>query len=508
MDRMQKHNQRLLRDAIQEPRLITSINVSTGRQLRIVGTTWEDYWRECGPFAKEVAELKDAWLALIIGNFSGCLRSSFVQRYFQLLHACLACHVSGQNKHALLSRIVGFEIIRVSGTCDGSVAAVVNVRHPVYLLSKLPNPRAPDNPKYLPLVCTCGNTPAKNAVFWHYRRIPLIRTNGIQLFIYPPSEVDERPLSHTLIGHLFAALTPKCDPWVRERSQSLFDGVFSPLVDSSRVKRLHVLDLACGSAKVSMTLCRKAFSEHHKSFDLTLVDVIRSNKSIAKSFHRNIRTFGNVIFRRENLFQWIDRNAGRREVRFDAALLLKACNQFSRFSIEKISTQQANTFINSNVSDRKIGAQTAQPATLIKEGNISKIVHGIGRFAFKNGWVYRQFSSSDYFKAICAVMEGNVSANEDIFYVPLRKFDEKVLVLPSGRSLIAQLLTMTDQLIIEDADLLPCHLERHLAEFALVDLSVTDLTNQANRRGAAVYLISKRQTGWCCHESVITASAR
>jgi hypothetical protein len=78
-------------------------------------------------------------------------------------------------------------------------------------------------------------------------------------------------------------------------------------------------------------------------------------------------------------------------------------------------------------------------------------------------------------------------------YVPLRAFDDDVLVLPSGRSLIARLLTMANQLVIEDADLLPCHLARHFKQFALGDLFVTDLTDQARRRGAAVYLIERKQ---------------
>ena len=133
-----------------------------------------------------------------------------------------------------------------------------------------------------------------------------------------------------------------------------------------------------------------------------------------------------------------------------------------------------------------------RPAELIENNSLGKIQHGIGRFIFKNGWIFRQFSSSDYFKAIHVVMGGQLSADENILYVPLRAFDDDVLVLPSGRSLIAQLLTMANQLVIEDADLLPCHLERHFKRFALDDLSVTDLTDRAKRRGAAVYLIERK----------------
>jgi hypothetical protein len=88
-----------------------------------------------------------------------------------------------------------------------------------------------------------------------------------------------------------------------------------------------------------------------------------------------------------------------------------------------------------------------------------------------------------------------LSGGEDTLYAPRRVFDEDILVLPSGRSLIARLLTMANRLVIEDADLLPCHLEHHFRQFALGDLFVTDLTDEARRRGAAVYLIERKQHG-------------
>ena len=297
------------------------------------------------PLGREIAQLKAAWTALIAGNFAGSLRHDFVRTYFLLLRTCLDRHADGQNMLSVLRKIVGFETIRVSGDCGGSAAAIVSARHPVYLLSKLANPYAPENPKYLPVICPCGTLPEANSLYWHYRRIPLTRTGGIQLYVYPPAEVCNRPLSHALIGQLFASLTPRSDPWIRERSQSLFDGVFASLVARSAPRRLHLLDMACGSAKVTMTMCRKAFAAHQKSFDLTLVDVVRGNKAIANAFYRNPRVFGNVVFRRESLFEWVDKNSDKPEMRFDVALLLRACNLFSRFSIEEMSYREANALI-------------------------------------------------------------------------------------------------------------------------------------------------------------------
>ena len=319
--------------------------MTAGRRIRVASVTWDDYWGRCGPLAREIAQLKAAWTALIAGNYAGSLRRDFVRAYFLLLRTCLDHHACGQNVLSVLRKVVGFETIRVSGDCGGSAAAIVSARHPVYLLSKLARPHAPENPKYLPLICPCGNLPGVDALDWHYRRISLMRTDGIQLFVYPPAKVCNRPLSHALIGQLFTCLTPRSDPWIRERSQSLFVGAFAPLVARPASRRLHLLDMACGSAKVTMTLCRKAFAAHRKSFDLTLVDVVRGSRSIANAFYRNPRIFGNVVFRRESLFEWVDKNAGKSQVRFDVALLPRACNLFSRFSIEQMSCREANALI-------------------------------------------------------------------------------------------------------------------------------------------------------------------
>jgi hypothetical protein len=52
---------------------------------------------------------------------------------------------------------------------------------------------------------------------------------------------------------------------------------------------------------------------------------------------------------------------------------------------------------------------------------------------------------------------------------------------------------MANHLVIEDADLLPDHLEHHFKRFVLDELSFTDLTEQAKRRGATVFLVEKDQ---------------
>jgi len=83
-----------------ETRLITSIDVTAGRRIRVIGATWEEYWGQCGPFTREIAQLKAAWTALIAGNFASSLRPELVRAYFRLLRICLDGHACGHFRPA------------------------------------------------------------------------------------------------------------------------------------------------------------------------------------------------------------------------------------------------------------------------------------------------------------------------------------------------------------------------------------------------------------------------
>jgi hypothetical protein len=145
---------------------------------------------------------------------------------------------------------------------------------------------------------------------------------------------------------------------------------------------------------------------------------------------------------------------------------------------------------------RQTGAisSTADPARLIEANKLDKLHHRLWRSPFRNGTVFHQFSLSDYFRAVKAVLDGGAVGVEGMIYAPIRRFDEAALVLPSGRSLIGQLTTMANNILIEDSDLTASHLQRHINHFGLSDLSVTDFTDRRGRHGASVVVIGRRQS--------------
>lgn len=303
MNRLQRHNQRVLAKALDNPLLVTSIDVTSGRLLEVETPTWEEYWGDCGCVVEETRCLFGTWNALIEGGYSAEHRIPYVQAYFALLRRCLDEYSCGDVDPSVLRKVIGFETFPLSCNRELLAAGIFNIRNPAYLLSRVALPKAPEDPKFLPLICPSGSSPESSQLFCRYRRIGMLGHRRAQLFVYPPVDARYRSSSYRLIAELFASLTPKNDPWVHERVHLLFDGVFADLVAPLQGNRIQLLDVACGTARTTMGLCRKAFAKYGTSFDLTLVDVVRGARSVATTFYRHPRAFGNIVFRHESLFE-------------------------------------------------------------------------------------------------------------------------------------------------------------------------------------------------------------
>jgi len=493
LNKLQRRNQRLLAAALREPQLVTSIHVSNRRIIDVKTSPWREYWNGCDSLGRELERLHTAWSALIDGGYSAARRSSFVHAYFVALRVGLRRYLRCELELSVLRKLVGFETLSISGERDEQAAGLFSIRNPAYLLSRIALPKAPENPKFLPLICPPGGSTGAGSLFSHYRRIGISEGHRTDLFVYPPTEARYRSSSYWLIGELFASLTPKNDPWVRLRSRLLFEGVFAELVASLARKRIRLLDVACGSATTTMTLCRKAFAEHGTSFDLTLVDVMRGAPSIANAFHRHPRVFHDVIFRHQSLFDWIGKVSGDCSLHFDVALMLRICDVFSSFRIEQLSWHEAAALLRRDRAGLRLDPDVAHPAKLLEENKLHRVQQRLWRSPFRRGTVFHQFSLSDYFGGVQAVLGGEISGEDGTIYAPVRRFDESALVLASGRSLIAELMTLADRVVVEDSDLSASRLERHIVQFELKDLCIADMTNRRGGRGASVSVISRRE---------------
>lgn len=492
MNKLQRHNQRVIRDTLNQARLIRSIDVANGHVVEIQTQAWGGYWEGCGLPARELEQLNATWLALIEDEYSARRRDAFVRAYFALLHMGLEKRSRGEIGLHVLRKVVAFETFYVCGKRGSLAAGILNVRNPAYMLSRIASPNARDDPKYLPLICPFSGDAGTSGLYCHYRRISLGNSGNIQLFIYPPVEPSRQSVSYSLIGRLFKSLTAKNDPRVKKRSKVLFDCVFDKLLVGCKPDHIRLLDVACGSARLTVELCKKAFEHRQKSFDLTLVDVVRGNRSLAGAFCRNPSVFCNLVFRQESLFDWVEGHSNNPPFHFDIVLMLRVFDIFSRFHIETMSPHEMVTLIRRDRENIAFTNEMLAPAKLIESNMYHKIQHTIKRTRLRRGSMFYQFSLSDYFKVMYMVMGGKVDEGNDVVYVPIRRFDDNVFVLPSGRSLIGQLMEVADRIVIEDGDLRARHLRRHIDEFGLSTLRVTDMSDRQRMRGASLTLVDKR----------------
>ncbi len=257
MNRVQARNQRAIRRSLEDMKLICSVTVDAEHLISVERLDWDDHWNDCQPLAEQLASLKSSWIDLIGSVYAPRSYGRYVSAYFTLLKSCLSRVLRGEIGLPFLQKIIGFETFHIFDQDGHTVAGTINARNPAYLLSKVAQPKAFDDPKFLPLISPFINDSSASRLYCHYRRIPVANAASIQLFIYPPVGPLDQSGSYVLIGRLFKSLTSRNDPWVEKRSETLFDSVFDKLFEYCDCNEPRVLDLACGSARVVVDLCKK-----------------------------------------------------------------------------------------------------------------------------------------------------------------------------------------------------------------------------------------------------------
>jgi len=223
-----------------------------------------------------------------------------------------------------LHAILGFECAaaRWPDQPCASAAVTSNVRNPVYLLSKLLEPRAYDDPKFLLQITVWNPSQAKDkraSFFFHYRQIKIEKNEGVCLLVYPTVEASARPDSFTCIQNLVSGLTHKKDPRSRRRAKLISNGSIGPFFSSQLVSgrlrqtdQIKIADLGGGSGGVLREICERLITEYPhlvagKKFSCTVVDVkFRNPKWYAKNrrFRQNLSS---LRWEQSDYLSWINR---------------------------------------------------------------------------------------------------------------------------------------------------------------------------------------------------------
>ena len=492
LNRLHRHNQSVVIRALRQPVVFDSIHVDGRRVVNIHVSSWHEYWDGCESLPQSLARLRASWTEFIQHGHSPSYRAPYVHAYFRLLEDALAAFCRDEIDASFFAKVVGFETFAITGDQEQPVAGVFNARNPVYLLSRIRQPQAPEDPKFLPVICLPREIDDGSGLFCHYRRIGILESRRTELFVYPPSELRSCSSACRLISELFAALTPVNDPWVNERSQLLFEGAFSDVIACFAGQHVQLLDVACGSAKLTTSLCRRASARHGTSFDLTLVDVVRASRSMADTIIRCPGTFGNVVFHHEDFFDWIDNADPASLPHFDVILMLRAYDLFADIRIERLSWHEAAALAYRD-HGTVLARDVTRTAELLNQHRLDEIQHRLRRSVYRGGELFHQFSLSEYFRAIYTLLTHEIPSDDGVVYAPIRRFDESSLILASGDSVIEKLLTLGTQVLFEDSQLSADRLRRHIAKFGVSRCFVKDMRFRRGGRGTHVSIVGRQE---------------
>ncbi len=133
--------------------ILYGIKVNIDGKLRAQSISWKEYWSsfqvQMSPVVSRLLEaLRVARREYIFSGFSLPLARSYCHAYFSLLHLVLREWENLPDGNHLLHAILGLEctMLRWPDQDLPSAAVTSNVRNPVYLLAKLREPRAYDDP--------------------------------------------------------------------------------------------------------------------------------------------------------------------------------------------------------------------------------------------------------------------------------------------------------------------------------------------------------------------------
>jgi hypothetical protein len=123
--------------------------------IKINDIEWQDYWgRSC--LQSFIDKLFSSWQEWLSSRFNRSKLNNYIYDYFCLLETGLSFYQSGKIGLCLLQKIVAFETFFVSAPKSKNlVASLFSTRNPNYLLHKIPNPIASDDPKNLPVISLC-----------------------------------------------------------------------------------------------------------------------------------------------------------------------------------------------------------------------------------------------------------------------------------------------------------------------------------------------------------------
>lgn len=478
----------------------------------LIRQDWEKYWM---PVTQQLPSkgiqildnFRNAHQQYIASEFSYETMIRYCFHYFRLLEviSTLKNICDKTAKLALLSKIPGFEnfTIRWADGSSGLACGTSTVRNPCYLLAKIKQPQAYDDPKFLAII-TGPDISNPNAVhlFYHYRQYKIDDEFGISLLLYPAVALSERANSFALIESFILGFSDKSDPRSKQRSQILADLAISPFlsklfskVDADSAQEVNFVDIGSGNGALASNIWRQIIKmQPHIAQNSKLVCSMIGLRVQDPLRHFNKGSLRGAIsyldYSQADYLQWIQRQKlNQGNYKFDVALICRLFNNLSEFEINS----STNWRIIQKLGEEKLGRTAWQdrrfePHNCLNPDNLStkSIFLKNSNVSLKIGKSFRHLSLSNYYKGLQLLHNTDLLSNGDAnaVYFPIRRFNPACLLLPNRNSVLEKLCNLAKLVVIEDTDLTKRDLIEHLAEYDIENI-VASHVNRHNRINSA-----------------------
>jgi hypothetical protein len=184
--------------------------------------------------------------------------------------------------------------------------------------------------------------------------------------------------------------------------------------------------------------------------------------------------------------------------KWHVVLLCRLLNNLSAFTVEWTTDRRekrilagGRTYLPAAPDALWHPAECLRPAAM----QVSRLITSTGQVAIRGGRSMQQLSLTDYFEALHRLTSagGLITDTGSAVFFPLRRFNPQALVLEDGSSLFERLCTIAVMVVVEDVDLAPSLLVRHLEHQRLNGLAASDATDARHMHSAYLLCIGRRE---------------
>ncbi len=457
--------------------------------------SWSQYWRAIqisgdAELIDGAQKLGRAWERYVRSGFDLAAVEEYCLRYFALLDLALdLCSQPGPAvSKRILQTVVSFQCFAIRNTSHvlgGEAAGTISLRNPAYLLAKLAKPEVANDAKNLPLVGLQDFGRPQLKWFLHYRQYP-VPDSSFRLLTLLLNDKRVRGPALEVAGALGRELGARPDPYARSRAQRLWEGVLRPIAEghfSTKRAPLELVDVGCGNAHLAAWLSSQ-FVAWCLAADLVpelrawLIERTQVDPKVVFQHEKVAPHVRALTFVQSDYRSWLSQQCPLpTSTGLRIGLVAKVFDLASSMTVERINTRTLPLDPDERATIAKGRHLPKHGLSPIDPGGAQLVVSS-SRASEGDGHAYLQPSLTRYYEAF-ALDSGGRTADipaPNVAWLPIRVFDQECLIATNGSSVLERLTQECSYVIVEDQDMRPEDVLRHLRRFSLYDLGVFDMT--------------------------------